>query len=105
LSRARFLYRPDDPAANENGMVPAHLAVSREIQSTTYIISDTMDHIKHPVTGAMIDSKAEFRAHTRISGCVEVGTDRQASIPKPRHAPNEIDIVNDVRRSIAELNR
>lgn len=105
MSRARYLYRPNHPRANENGMVPAHLANPAELKPALYVISDTMDAMKHPGTGRLLDSKAEFRRDTRACGCVEVGTDAAARRPAPRHAPSEMDIVTDIRRSIAELNR
>lgn len=105
MSRERFLYRPGHPAANENGMVPAHMAGFTQVRPGLYVISDTMDPIKHPGTGAMIDSKARFREHTRAAGCVEVGTDPAGARPKPRITVNTADIVPDVRRAIAELNR
>ena len=99
-----MVYRPNHPAANSNGMVPRRIAEFTKVRAGFYVISDTMDHIKHPGTGAMIDSKAKFREHTRASGCVEVGTDAAASRPRPRFQVSERDIVNDVKRSIAELN-
>lgn len=40
-----------------------------------YVISDTMEPLKHMGTGRMIDSKAKFRADTKASGCVEIGNE------------------------------
>jgi hypothetical protein len=105
MSRETLVYRPNHPQANENGMVPASIAGPRiEKTQAFYVISDTIDHIKHPATGAMLDSKSKFRQHTRDSGCVEVGTDPAASRPRPKFEVSERDIVMDVKRSIAELN-
>lgn len=105
MSRETLVYRPNHPQANENGMVPYSIAGPRnEKAQAFYVISDTIDHIKHPGTGAMIDSKSKFREHTRASGCVEVGTDPAASKPRPRFEVSERDIAMDVKRSIAELN-
>jgi hypothetical protein len=67
------------------------------------IISDIMAPLKHPGTGAVIDSKARFRQHTRAAGCVEVGTDPAAMRERPRHTVSEVEIVNEVRQAIAEL--
>lgn len=103
--RQTLIYRPGHPRANENGMVPRHLAGPIESKPALYVISDTMDHLKHPGTGMMIDSKAEFRRHTRASGCLEVGTDPAASRERTRVTVTEAEIVQDVRRAIAELNR
>lgn len=101
-----WVYRPNHPQANENGMVDSAIAGPRNEKSqATYVISDTMDHMKHPGTGAMIDSKSRFREHTRASGCVEVGTDPAILREKPRVEPSLNDIAMDVKRSIAELNR
>lgn len=100
-----LVYRPNHPQANSNGLVPRSIAGPRiEKQSATYVISDTMPHMKHPGTGEMIDSKSKFRDATRASGCVEVGTDSAASRPRPRFEVSEREIVMDVKRSIAELN-
>ncbi len=106
MSRETLVYRPNHPQANENGMVPASIAGPRiEKAQAFYVISDSMgDHMKHPATGAMIDSKSKFRQHTRDSGCVEVGTDPAASRPRPKFEVSERDIAMDVKRSIAELN-
>jgi hypothetical protein len=99
-----WVYRPDHPLASENGMVDIKIAGPRhEKRQATYVISDTMDHMKHPATGAMIDSKSKFRAETRASGCVEVGTDPAGYRPKPKFDVSVGEVVNDVKRSIAEL--
>ncbi len=64
-----------------------------------YVISDTMDHTWHPVTGQMIDSKAKFRQITRSAGCDEVGNERM----EPR-APTTVPPVGpDIKRAIEEL--
>ncbi len=47
-----------------------------------YVISDTMDPLRHMATGKMHDSKAAFRADTKASGCIEYGND--PSLGKPR---------------------
>lgn len=99
------VYRPHHPQANENGMVPVSIAGPRiEKSQATYVISDTIPHMKHPGTGEMIDSKSRFRQATRAAGCVEVGTDPAAAKPRPRFEVTEREIVMDVKRSIAELN-
>ena len=43
--------------------------------SAFYVISDTMQPLKHMGTGEVLDSKAKFRAATRASGCVELGNE------------------------------
>lgn len=46
---------------------------SRTSSEAPYVISDTMDPLRHMGTGKMIDSKSRFRADTKASGCIETG--------------------------------
>src|SRR5262245_29132968 len=69
--------------------------------SAFFVISDTMQAMKHHGTGEIIDSKAKFRAATRASGCIEIGTE---SI-KPR-APIKLDSGKrreDIQKTIYHL--
>ena len=65
------------------------------------VISDTMQALRHMGTGRMLDSKSQFRADTRASGCVEVGTDPAAIRSAPRPEPRGVR--EDVQRALAEL--
>lgn len=40
-----------------------------------YVISDAMEPTKHMASGRMIDSKANFRRETKVTGCVEIGNE------------------------------
>lgn len=75
---------------------PKHVA-----DSATNVISDNMEPLKHMGTGRMLDSKSKFRADTKASGCVEVGTDPAALRTKPRPEPKGVH--EDVQRALAEL--
>lgn len=99
-----WLYRPNHPLANENGLVERHLAGPIETKPALYVISDMMDALKHPGTGRMLDSKSEFRRDTRASGCVEAGTDPSIGKEKPRHTVSTGEVAADVKRAIQELN-
>lgn len=66
-----------------------------------YVVSDVMAPVKHMGTGAVVDSKAAFRAHTRASGCVEVGND--PAITRPGNGTPPPDLVPYVQRAIAQL--
>ena len=71
-----YVYRPKHPEADGNGMVPLSIAGPKhEGSNAPSVISDTMEPVKHHGTGAVIDSKARFRADTRASGCVEIGNE------------------------------
>ncbi len=52
----------------------------------TGIISDIMEPTKHMASGRLIDSKARFRAETKATGCIELGSEPI----KPR-APVKLD--------------
>ncbi len=67
------------------------------------VISDTMQPLKHMATGRILDSKSQFRADTRASGTIEVGTDPAALRAAPRPEPKGVR--DDVQRAIAELRR
>ncbi len=91
-------------------LVRKHRAISLPMKgggNRVYVISDTMPPTKHMGTGKIHDSKAAFRADTRAVGCVEVGNDPAARRDNPakRAEVPTSDIVQDVKRSIAELNR
>lgn len=64
-----------------------------------YVISDTMQALRHPITGKVMDSKSNFRAVTRAHGCVEVGNEtmrdsRKVDMPEMKA---------DIARAINEL--
>ena len=98
----RYVYRPDHPEANSNGLIAADIAPPKvESHSAPYIISDTMQPLRHMGTGKIIDSKAKFRADTKASGCIETGNE----IPKPR-LPIRLDKRQrreDIQRAVDDL--
>jgi hypothetical protein len=95
-----WIYRPNHPQANENGMVPKHL-VGYEPSNAPYVISDNMAPMKHMATGEVMDSKARFRQATRAAGCVEIGNE-----PIINRAPEKLDggkRRDDIRKAIYDL--
>lgn len=68
--RQRYRY---DPTIDK--VVPAE-EVARP-SSGLFVISDTMDLMRHPVNGRYYDSKSKFRDETRARGCIEVGNEVQ----------------------------
>jgi hypothetical protein len=100
-----LVYRPNHPQANPNGMVDKRVAgpLIRSEDPRMYVISDTMDPVKHMGTGRLHDSKAAFRADTRATGCLEVGTDPAILRDRPRVELSNRDIAMDVKKSIEQL--
>jgi hypothetical protein len=70
-----WIYRPNHPKANANGMVERSQVYQYRENSAPHVISDTMEPVKHMGTGRVMDSKSKFRAETRASGCVEIGNE------------------------------
>jgi hypothetical protein len=82
--------------------VPKHLAGPRHIASKApNVISDSMEPLKHMGTGRTLDSKSAFRADTKASGCIEVGTDPAALRDRPKIVPRGVH--EDVKRAVQEL--
>jgi hypothetical protein len=75
---------------------PRHVA-----SSAPAVHSDTMAPLKHMGTGRTLDSKSQFRADTKASGCVEVGTDPAALRDRPPITPRGVH--EDVKRALAEV--
>lgn len=96
-----WIYRPNHPLANENGMIERRMLGPEQAKPSLYVISDTMEPLKHMGTGRVLDSKSQFRADTRASGCIEVGTDPAALREKPRPEPRNVHM--DVKRALEEL--
>jgi len=107
---ARYVYCPEHPEANHNGMITAdlfHLWKARHQHgAAVHYISDHMDFTQHMANGQYYDSKSEFRKVTKAYGCIEVGNEIP-TLTKPR-APAPIDRRErreHIRRAIEELKR
>ncbi len=100
---AVFVYRPNHPDADENGMVDRGLVGYENIASAApYVISDIMEPTRHMATGNYFTSKSEFRKETRRSGCVEVGND-SSIMPRPREIIPMPKAGADIKRAIEQL--
>lgn len=78
------------------------VSVAREVPKPRLaIISDGMNPLRHPVSGAILDSKSQFRAMTREAGCVELGNDAPI-VTKPRQTDRKA-LRNDINQAISEL--
>jgi hypothetical protein len=94
------VYRPDHPLANENGMVPKHLAgeprTARSRLPGPMIISDQIE-LKSMVDGETYTSKSALRRSYRERGYVEIGNEEQ-KIEKPK--PDRKAIRNAVGKAM-----
>ena len=67
------------------------------------VISDIMSETRHMATGKYHTSKAAFRADTKASGCIEVGTDPAISRPRKPIPLSREKRREDIRRTIYDL--
>lgn len=93
-----FIYNPDCPLANSNGMVEKSsdyyywLSMQKESKQMFIgnqpvefrFISDSMNTIRHMCDGKYYDSKSKFRKITKQHGCVEVGNETEFMLKKGR---------------------
>ena len=103
-----YVYRPDHPRANANGMIDKDLlfeeALERAACAAPHVILDTMAPTRHMADGKYYTSKSKFRAVTRAHGCVEIGNELPALL-KPRK-PVELDRAQrrgDIARAIHDV--
>ena len=77
---------------------------NEKLGTSTFVISDTMEPLRHMADGKMYDSKVKFRQATRAAGCYELGNET-ATLLKPRQQI-QLDAGkrrDDIRRAIYEL--
>lgn len=79
--------------------LPPSVPRARRENIAPYVISDTMDGTRHPVTGQILDSKSKFRQITREHGLTEVGNETMKS-REPSRVPRPGP---DIKRAIEEL--
>lgn len=99
---ARFVYRPDHPAADQFGMVDLEMAGPKHAAANaTNVITDEMQPTRHMADGHYYTSKHRFREATKAAGCIEVGNET-STLMKPR-APVQLDRQkrrDDIRRAL-----
>lgn len=72
-------------------------SAGRQLGVGASVISDTMDAMRHPATGKLMDSKSRFRAVTRSVGCVEVGNEVQRDTRRHEVGNLKADIAQAIR--------
>ncbi len=81
-------------------LIEKHLAPPRHSgDKSHYVISDTMDAMRHPITGKFMDSKSKFREITRANGCVEVGNEKM----RDTRQLDPVGIKWDIAHALREL--
>lgn len=86
-------------------LIEKHLAppLNESFGEAPFIISDNMDSTRHMATGRYHTSKATFRADTKASGCVEVGTDTSILKPRKQITLDRRQRRDDIKKSIYQL--
>lgn len=113
----RYFHQPDNPLANERGMVDEeayHMykylnhetkrAIIGNQEVHINFISDTMNDTRHMINGKYYDSKHKFRQVTKQHGCIEVGNEEKFMM-KPRQ-PKKLDKRqrrDDIKKAVYEL--
>ena len=98
-----LVYKPDHPEANENGMIDRSM-LYYDKTGAPYVISDTIEPIRHMADNKMYTSKAKFREATKAHGCIEVGNETNHML-KPRQ-PIQLSRRkrrDDIKRALYEL--
>ena len=104
-SRETLLYRPNHPQANENGMVPKHLAPPKIVadKAKHSVMSDIEPYrsVAADVNGdrTVIGGRRQHREFLRRNGYTEVGTE---FVPSRHEELSRADRIADIRRSLGE---
>jgi hypothetical protein len=101
----RYVYRPNDPRSDKNGMIDVMLAGPRHAGgAAAYVISDEMDATRHMGNNKMYTSKAKFRQATKDAGCIEVGNETDTLLKQRKPMPlSREQRRNDIRQALREL--
>jgi hypothetical protein len=70
---------------------------------TPYVISDSMEMLRHMATGKYFTSKSEFRKETKAAGCQEIGNDSSLYKPRKLIPLSREQRREDIKRSIYEI--
>jgi len=95
-----YVYRPDHPMSNENGMIDRSLDYRVEAGVAPNVISDIMPETRHMATGRFHTSKSEFRKDTRASNCIEYGNDPALTRPRKPIPLSRAKRREDIQRTL-----
>jgi len=113
---ARFFHQPDNPFANENGMVSEEnyyqykylyeedkrAIIGNKVIELNFI-SDTMEPTLHMCNNKYYTSKKKFRDETRARGCIEIGNDTSHLKPRVAKTVDKKQRREDIKRAINEI--
>lgn len=102
--RDTMVYRPHDPRANENGMVPRSIAAPLVVSDPAHMVISDLDpyrSVAADVDGqrAVIGGRRQHREFLRRNGYTEVGNERTAP---QRQDLTRADRIADIKRAIDE---
>jgi hypothetical protein len=99
-----WVYRPDHPLSNENGMIERSQLYEYEPGAAPYVITDEMEPLRHMADNRMFTSKAKFRANTKAHGCYEIGNETETLLkPRKRVELDRRQRRDDIKRAIWEV--
>jgi hypothetical protein len=100
IKMVTYVYRPNDPNANEFGIVEK---TDEMVAEAPNVIRDEMDSLRNMADGKMYSSKAKFRQATRDAGCVEIGNENPIVKPRPKLELDRRQRREDIRKAIRDL--
>lgn len=103
MSRQTLVYRPNDPSANNNGMVPKHLAAPLNVSDAGPMVMGDIEPyraVAADVDGKrhVIGGRRQHREFLARNGYTEVGNERM--MPR-REELSRDDRFADIRRAMA----
>lgn len=73
--------------------------------SAPFVQQDTMDPLRHPISGRIYDSKSEYMKETRAHGCEVVGNELLSQKPRrTKEVITEKVVLDRIERAEAILN-
>ncbi len=101
----RFVYRPNHPFCDDNGMVEASMAGPKHISSSAPgVIRDEIEPTRHMADGKYYTSKAKMRSVNKDYNCVEVGNEISTLMkPRQRIELSREQRRNEIRKAISQL--
>lgn len=106
MERQTLVYRPTDPSANQNGMVPKHLAKPLNVSGSAPLVISDLEPYRAAAadkgTGSrpIIGGRRQHREFLSRNGYTEVGNEYVQ--PRRDNIDTPADRIADIRRALGE---